>query len=62
MVGNGYRDYSLSVKDALILGLMQGGIRVHDIGPALSPMAYFAQFHIDVPAVAMVIASHNPNG
>jgi len=35
---------------------------VKDIGPALSPMAYFAQFHLDVPAVAMVTASHNPNG
>ena len=61
-VGNDYRDYSLSVKNALILGLMQAGIRVHDIGPALSPMAYFSQFHLDLPAVAMVTASHNPNG
>ncbi len=61
-VGNDYRDYSLSIKHALILGLMQAGIEVRDIGPALSPMAYFAQFHLDVPAVAMVTASHNPNG
>src|SRR6056297_3689447 len=61
-VGNDYRDYSLAIKHALILGLMQAGIRVRDIGPALSPMAYFAQFHLDAPAVAMVTASHNPNG
>jgi phosphomannomutase/phosphoglucomutase len=61
-VANDYRDYSLSIKNALILGLMQAGITVKDIGPALSPMAYFAQFHLDVPAVAMVTASHNPNG
>ncbi|WP_300070458.1 phosphomannomutase/phosphoglucomutase [uncultured Ruegeria sp.] len=61
-VGNDYRDYSLAIKNALILGLMQAGIKVMDIGPALSPMAYFAQFHLDVPAVAMVTASHNPNG
>jgi phosphomannomutase/phosphoglucomutase len=61
-VGNDYRDYSLSIKNALILGLIQAGIHVKDIGPALSPMAYFAQFHLDVPAVAMVTASHNPNG
>jgi phosphomannomutase/phosphoglucomutase len=61
-VGNDYRDYSLSVKNALILGLMQAGIHVKDIGPALSPMAYFSQFHLDAPAVAMVTASHNPNG
>ncbi len=61
-VGNDYRDYSLSIKNALMLGLMQAGIHVKDIGPALSPMAYFSQFHLDAPAVAMVTASHNPNG
>ncbi|WP_415404170.1 phosphomannomutase/phosphoglucomutase [Tateyamaria sp. SN3-11] len=61
-VGNDYRDYSLAVKNALILGLIQAGIQVRDIGPALSPMAYFSQFHLDAPAVAMVTASHNPNG
>ncbi|MGR3714860.1 MAG: phosphomannomutase/phosphoglucomutase [Shimia sp.] len=61
-VGNDYRDYSVSIKMALIVGLMKAGITVKDIGPAVSPMAYFAQFHLDVPAVAMVTASHNPNG
>jgi phosphomannomutase / phosphoglucomutase len=61
-VGMDYRDYSLSIKNALVLGLIQAGIHVKDIGPALSPMAYFAQFHLDAPAVAMVTASHNPNG
>jgi phosphomannomutase / phosphoglucomutase len=62
VVGNDYRDYSLAIKNALSLGLMQSGVQVLDIGPALSPMAYFAQFHLDAPAVAMVTASHNPNG
>ncbi|MEM9524127.1 MAG: phosphomannomutase/phosphoglucomutase [Pseudomonadota bacterium] len=61
-VGNDYRDYSLTIKNALILGLMQAGVHVKDIGVALSPMAYFSQFHLDAPAVAMVTASHNPNG
>ncbi len=61
-VGNDYREYSLSVKNALVLGLMQAGIHVKDIGPAVSPMAYFAQFHLNAPAVAMITASHNPNG
>ena len=61
-VGNDYRDYSLAIKNALTIGLMQAGIHVKDIGPALSPMAYFSQFHLDAPAVAMVTASHNPNG
>src|SRR5262249_21208106 len=33
-----------------------------DVGLVLSPMAYFAQFELDVPCVAMVTASHNDNG
>ena len=61
-VGNDYRAYSLDIKNALMLGLMQAGIHVKDIGPAVSPMAYFSQFHLDAPAVAMITASHNPNG
>ena len=41
---------------------MAAGCKVHDIGLALTPMAYFAQFELDVPCVAMVTASHNDNG
>ncbi|MBY0613462.1 MAG: phosphomannomutase/phosphoglucomutase [Beijerinckiaceae bacterium] len=62
VVGHDFRGYSSSIKYALISGLMAAGCRVHDIGLALSPMAYFAQFELDVPAVAMVTASHNDNG
>ncbi len=62
VVGHDYRHYSQAVKNALVTGLMAAGCTVHDIGLALSPMAYFAQFHLDVPAVAMVTASHNDNG
>jgi phosphomannomutase/phosphoglucomutase len=62
VVGHDYRSYSLSVKQALILGLLQSGLEVLDIGLALSPMAYFAQFDLEAPCVAMVTASHNENG
>ena len=62
VTGHDYRGYSSSIKYALITGLMSAGVKVHDIGLALSPMAYFAQFDLDVPAVAMVTASHNDNG
>jgi phosphomannomutase/phosphoglucomutase len=55
-------DYRSSVKLALVSGLMAAGCRVHDIGLAVTPMAYFAQFDLDVPCVAMVTASHNDNG
>jgi phosphomannomutase/phosphoglucomutase len=61
-VGHDFRSYSLSIKQALIIGLIEGGAEVRDIGLALSPMAYFAQFDLDAQAVAMVTASHNPNG
>jgi phosphomannomutase/phosphoglucomutase len=62
VTGHDFRSYSLSIKQALILGLMNAGCHVHDIGLALSPVAYFAQFALDAPAVAMVTASHNENG
>ena len=62
VTGHDFRSYSMAIKDALSLGLMAAGCTVHDIGLAVSPMAYFAQFALDVPAVAMVTASHNENG
>jgi phosphomannomutase/phosphoglucomutase len=62
VTGHDFRAYSGAVKTALITGLMAAGCRVHDIGLALTPMAYFGQFALDAPAVAMVTASHNENG
>jgi len=62
VVGHDYRSYSSTIKMALINGLMAGGAEVFDIGLALSPMAYFAQFALEVEGVAMVTASHNDNG
>ena len=62
VTGHDFRGYSASIKYALISGLMAAGCKVHDIGLAVTPMAYFAQFDLDVPAVAMVTASHNDNG
>jgi phosphomannomutase/phosphoglucomutase len=62
VVGHDYRSYSLSIKQALTLGLIAAGCEVLDIGLATSPMAYFAQFDLDSPCVAMITASHNENG
>ena len=62
VTGHDFRGYSASIKYALISGLQAAGCRVHDIGLAMTPMAYFAQFELDVPCVAMVTASHNDNG
>ncbi|MEM7693880.1 MAG: phosphomannomutase/phosphoglucomutase [Pseudomonadota bacterium] len=62
VTGHDFRSYSAGIKTALIQGMMAAGCKVHDIGLAVTPMAYFAQFELDVPAVAMVTASHNENG
>jgi len=62
VTGHDFREYSLGIKLALVSGLMAAGAKVKDIGLALSPMAYFAQFALDTPSVAMVTASHNENG
>lgn len=62
VVGHDFRAYSERLHAALMRGLVWAGAQVHDIGMALSPMAYFAQFHLGVGAVAMLTASHNPNG
>jgi phosphomannomutase/phosphoglucomutase len=62
VTGHDFRSYSVSIKMALVTGLMAAGCKVHDIGLAMTPMAYFAQFDLGVPCVAMVTASHNDNG
>ena len=62
VIGHDFRSYSQSIKQALTLGLLAAGCEVVDIGLSLSPMAYFAQFDLEAPAVAMVTASHNENG
>ena len=62
IVGHDYRSYSEEIKSALKEGLTSTGCFIEDIGLALSPMVYFAQFYLDADAVAMVTASHNENG
>jgi len=41
---------------------MNAGMEVVDVGVCTTPVAYYAQFALDCPAVAMVTASHNENG
>ena len=62
VTGHDFRSISASIKNALILGLVQGGCEVLDVGLALSPMVYWSQFELDAPCCAMVTASHNENG
>ena len=50
VTGHDFRSYSMAIKMALVSGLMATGARVKDIGLALSPAAYFAQFALDAPS------------
>ena len=62
VIGQDYRSYSVEVKYHLAKGLLTSGLKVIDVGLALSPMVYFAQHHLDADSLAMVTASHNENG
>ncbi len=62
VIGQDYRSYSADVKYHLTKGLLTSGLKVIDVGLALSPMVYFAQHHLDTDSLAMVTASHNENG
>lgn len=62
VVGHDFRAYSPEMAGALAEGLATAGARVREIGMALTPLAYFARMRLGAGAVAMVTASHNPNG
>src|SRR5258708_2303755 len=61
VIGHDSRGYSLAVKRALTIGGGAAGCEVRDIGRCTTPIAYFPQFDLDAPGVAMVTASHNEN-
>jgi phosphomannomutase / phosphoglucomutase len=62
VLGHDYRSYSQRCAHAVGLGLIGAGLEVLDIGLATTPMAYFAQFYLGIPALAQITASHNENG
>jgi len=62
VVGHDYRSYSQELSRSFALGAVSSGVDVLDIGLALTPIVYFAQYHLSTRAAAMVTASHNENG
>ncbi|HXS73813.1 MAG TPA: phosphomannomutase/phosphoglucomutase [Rhodanobacteraceae bacterium] len=57
------RDGRLSgpqLSGALSDGLRAAGIDVIDIGPAATPLVYFASFHLNTGSCVAVTGSHNP--
>ena len=57
--GRDGRSHSVPLRDALTLGLREGGIHVVDMGLCTTPMTYFAGFTHGFDASIMVTASHN---
>jgi len=62
VVGHDFRKYSQNVKNAFVIGVLSTGMNVIDIGLTVTPGLYFAQYHLNHAAGAMITASHNENG
>lgn len=62
IVGYDARSYSEPFSRALIKGLIVSGINVFNIGMVSSPVCYFSQYALKKKGIAVITASHNPNG
>ena len=62
VVGYDNRSCSPSFAEAAIRALREMGINVFYIGLTLSPVTYFAQYHLQCEGAVMITASHNPDG
>ena len=60
LVGRDCRATSPAVRDALVAGLQAAGAEVTDLGPATTPMVYFATAQGDFDGSVQITASHNP--
>jgi phosphomannomutase len=59
-VGRDIRASSPALSAALVTGLTDSGVDVHDIGVGGTELVYFATFHRQLDGGVMVTASHNP--
>lgn len=62
VIGHDARPYSKIAKDETTRALIISGISVIDIGEVLTPIFYFAQYHLKRKGGVMVTASHNELG
>ena len=58
-VGRDGRLRSPGLFDALVKGLLAGGLNVIDVGICPSPLVYFSLFHLPVDGGIMITGSHN---
>lgn len=61
VVGYDNRECSPGFAKAAIKGLREMGVDVFFIGLTLSPVSYFAQYHLKCEGLVMITASHNPS-
>ncbi len=54
------RASSITLKNNLINGLIESGIKVIEVGLGPTPMLYFSIYHLSVDAGIMITGSHNP--
>ncbi len=60
VVGYDSRQSSREYSQAFITGVVSTGLKVIDIGMILVGTLYWAQYHFNTKAAAMITASHNP--
>lgn len=62
VVGYDSRSCSPSFAEAATKALIDNGVDVFFTGLTLSPVTYFAQYHLSCEGAVMITASHNPDG
>jgi len=60
VVGRDGRLSSPEIREALVAGLLQTGLKVMDLGVCPTPVVYFALWRLEVGGGLMITASHNP--
>ncbi len=59
-VGRDNRPSGAALRDALVRGLTDAGVRVVDIGVVPTPLLYWSLHHLDVAGGIQITGSHNP--
>src|SRR4051812_34162991 len=60
VIGRDGRLSGPALSAALAQGIQKAGIDVIDIGLVVTPMTYFAAYHLETNCSVMVTGSHNP--
>ncbi|MBI4581646.1 MAG: phosphomannomutase/phosphoglucomutase [Planctomycetes bacterium] len=58
-LGGDLRSSTPALKQALLTGLLEAGVKVHDAGRVPTPVVHFAGRSLECPNVIIVTASHN---